>query len=105
MPVETIAGVAVNLDAEGFMTDSSQWNRDIAAELARRSGITSLTDRHRKVIDFCRKDAKDQGEPPGVRRITKMSGVDMKEIYALFPKGPGKLASLVSGLPKPKGCI
>ena len=29
----------------------------------------------------------------------------MREIYQLFPKGPGKLAALVSGLSKPKGCI
>ena len=29
----------------------------------------------------------------------------MKELYQLFPKGPGKLAARVSGLPKPQGCI
>jgi len=29
----------------------------------------------------------------------------MKDLYALFPKGPGKLAAMVSGLPKPSSCI
>ena len=43
--------------------------------------------------------------PPGLRRISKLSGVNMKELYQLFPKGPGKLAAKVSGLPKPQGCI
>ena len=41
----------------------------------------------------------------GLRRISKFSGVAMKEIYQLFPKGPGKLAAKVAGLPKPQGCI
>ncbi|MGB5527396.1 MAG: TusE/DsrC/DsvC family sulfur relay protein [Gemmatimonadota bacterium] len=29
----------------------------------------------------------------------------MKEMYQLFPKGPGILSSKISGLTKPKGCI
>ena len=35
----------------------------------------------------------------------RLSGVNMKDLYQLFPKGPGKLAAKVSGLPKPQGCI
>ena len=35
----------------------------------------------------------------------KLSGVPMKELYELFPKGPGKLAARIAGLPKPKSCI
>ncbi len=38
----------------------------------------------------------DQGAVPGLRRIAKQTGVAMKELYKLFPKGPGKLASMVS---------
>ena len=56
-------------------------------------------------IAACREDAASQGQPPGLRRISKLSGVNMKELYKLFPKGPGKLAARVSGLPKPKSCI
>ena len=29
----------------------------------------------------------------------------MKDLYRLFPKGPGKLASRIAGLPKPKSCL
>ena len=68
-------------------------------------GIGPLTDRHWQVIEFCRKDAAEQGQPPGLRRISKLSGINMKELYQLFPKGPGKLAARISGLPKPQGCI
>ena len=52
-----------------------------------------------------RQDAVDQGEPPGVRRITKLTDVSMKEIYQLFPKGPGILASKLAGYGKPQGCV
>ena len=104
MPTETIAGHTVELDADGFMTDAAAWNKEIATELAKRSGI-ELTDKHWQVIEFCRKDAQEKGEAPGVRRITKNAGVSMRDMYQLFPKGPGKLAALISGLAKPKGCI
>ncbi len=104
MPTETIAGHTIELDANGFMTDAAAWNREIALEMAARVGI-ELTDKHWKVIEFCRKDAKEKGVAPGLRRITKNAGVSMRDMYQLFPKGPGKLAALVSGLPKPKSCV
>ena len=95
----------VEVNEEGFLVDSSQWTEEVAREIAAQVGIAELTDRHWQVIKFCREDAEAQGQPPGVRRISKLSGVGMKELYKLFPKGPGKLAAKVSGLPKPKGCI
>jgi len=105
MSVVTYAGREVEVNDEGFLTDSSQWTREIAEEIAEEIGIAPLTDKHWQVIEFCRKDADDQGIPPGLRRIAKLSNINMKELYQLFPKGPGKLAARVSGLPKPKGCI
>ena len=95
----------VTFDAEGFMTDPSAWNREIAAVLAAEEGIEALTDRHWAVIDFVRNDFGATGEPPTLRRITKQSGVATKELYALFPKGPAKKVARISGLGKPKGCI
>ena len=105
MSTATIAGVTVELDGEGFMTDPGQWTREIAEEIARYNGIDPLTPKHWEVIEFCRKDAEEKGTPPTVRRITKGTSVSTKEMYQLFPKGPGILASKISGLTKPKGCI
>ena len=105
MSTATIAGISVELDAEGFMTDPTQWTKEIAEEIARENGIDPLTDKHWQVIDFCRADYEAKGTPPTVRRITKGTGVSTKEMYQLFPKGPGILSSKISGLSKPKGCI
>ena len=104
MPVLEARGHQVDLNDEGFMVDSSQWTAEVAEMLAEKEGI-QLTERHWKVVTFCREDAAQQGQPPGLRRISKLSGVGTKELYQLFPKGPGKLAAKISGLPKPKGCI
>ena len=99
------AGHTVDLGPDGFMVDSEQWSREVGEAIAAEAGIT-LTPKHWQVIEFCRDDAKEQnGEAPGLRRISKNSGVPMKELYQLFPKGPGKLAAKVAGLPKPHACI
>ena len=105
MPAVEYNGVTVDINEEGFLTDSSQWTPEVAEGLAAEVGIDELSDQHWKVITFCREDAAKQGSPPGLRRISKLSGVNMKDLYQLFPKGPGKLAAKVSGCPKPLWCI
>jgi TusE/DsrC/DsvC family sulfur relay protein len=105
MPVHQYAGHDVDVNAEGFLVNGAQWTPEVAEAIAGEAGIGPLTPDHWKVITFCREDAAREGQPPGLRRISKMSGVGTKQLYALFPKGPGKLAALVAGLPKPQGCV
>jgi tRNA 2-thiouridine synthesizing protein E len=45
------------------------------------------------------------GDAPSIRTLGKASGVPVKELYQLFPKGPAKLAAKIGGIPKPRGCI
>ena len=97
-------GHQVDVNDEGFMTNASEWTPEVGEAIAHEIGL-ALTPDHWRVITFCREDAAREGQPPGLRRISKLSGVGTKELYALFPKGPGKLAALVAGLPKPHGCV
>lgn len=105
MPTREYAGHAVETNDEGFLLDSSQWTREVGEEIARELGVWPLTEKHWNVITFCREDAAREGQSPGLRRIAKSSGVDMKSLYQLFPRGPGKLAARIAGLPKPQGCV
>lgn len=105
MTTTTIAGVDVDLNDEGFLTDPSQWNEEVAVELARREGIDELTEPHWTVIRFMREQYFEKGTGPTVRVLGKTSGVSVKELYQLFPKGPAKIAARVAGIPKPRGCI
>lgn len=94
----------VEFDAEGFMVDPHAWTPEIAEAIAASLNIT-LTDRHWVVINFARKEFETTGQPPTLRRITKATDVDTKEIYQLFPGGPAKTAAKIAGLGKPTGCI
>jgi len=105
MSTQAVAGLMLDFDEEGFMVDYTAWNPEIAEELAANIGIQPLTERHWRVINFCRNDFMEQGEPPTLRRITAESGVPTKELYQLFPKGPAKKVAYIAGLKKPTGCI
>ncbi|RLD63016.1 MAG: sulfur relay protein DsrC, partial [Bacteroidetes bacterium] len=49
----TIAGQSVDLTDEGYLTDATQWNKEVAVELAKTDGF-ELGDDHFKVLDFLR---------------------------------------------------
>jgi TusE/DsrC/DsvC family sulfur relay protein len=100
-----IADAPVDVDAEGFLTDPEQWNERIAEAIAAENGIEELTDRHWLVVRFMRDRYLATGTAPSIRSLGKESGVPVKELYELFPKGPAKLAAKIGGIPKPKGCI
>ena len=105
MVATTIAGHAVELNDEGFFVQPDQWAEDMVPELARAEGIDDVSDRHWQVIRFMRKEYADKGTGPTVRVLGKTSGVSVKELYVLFPKGPAKVAAKIAGIPKPRGCI
>lgn len=105
MAVREIAGKTVEFDEEGFMVNPEDWSEEIAKVLAKEVGINELNDEHWKVIKFSRTDFQEKGEPPTLRRITKVGGVPTKSLYKLFPKGPAKKVAKISGLGKPTGCI
>lgn len=100
---DVLTSVARN--EEGFMTDATEWTPEIAAVLAKQEGIEELTDAHWVVINFCRQHATESGASPTLRQITSGTEVTTKELFKLFPKGPAKKVSKISGLGKPEGCI
>ena len=104
MPQKQIAGVTVEVDANGYMTDLSKWNHDIAIALAKEVEIETLTDKHYKVIEYLQKCQKE-GITLTIRKVGKSGIVDIKEFYELFPGGPLKKASYIAGIPKPESCI
>ena len=105
MATKEIAGQTVDVDEEGFMQTPSQWSEDIAKTIAAENGLTDLNEKHWQVIHFMRAKHEENGTAPTVRALGKQSGVTIKELYSLFPKGPAKLAAKIAGIPKPRGCI
>jgi TusE/DsrC/DsvC family sulfur relay protein len=104
MNQKQLNGVTVDIDDEGYMTNHVQWNRDVAAALAKELDI-ELTDAHWRVLDFIDKDFKEKGVVPGMRRMNKIGGIPTKDLYSLFPDGPIKKAAKIAGYPKPVSCV
>lgn len=104
MPVTTIGAAEVHVDAEGFLTEYGEWDDDLGRQLAAAIGI-ELTDAHWKAIRFLRGDYPGQGETATLRRVSKLAGIPVKELFTLFPGKPAKKMAYIAGLPKPKGCV
>jgi TusE/DsrC/DsvC family sulfur relay protein len=104
MSTMTLANTPLEVDAEGFLQKPEQWTEEIGREIAAQLGIV-LTDRHWQVVRFMRDRFLTTGTAPTIRTLGKESGVEVKELYKLFPKGPAKLAAKIGGIPKPHGCI
>jgi sulfur relay (sulfurtransferase) DsrC/TusE family protein len=64
MPTTTIAGVSVDVNDEGFLTNPDQWSHELGAELAKLVGV-DMSDAHWAIIDFLRKPGRDRHAAPG----------------------------------------
>ncbi len=95
--------VAISVNDEGYLTDFSQWTKEIGEEIAGEHGIT-LTDKHWEVIDYIQQQVASN-KPLSIRGIKKSGVIDIKSFYALFPGGPLKVSTKIAGVPKPKSCI
>lgn len=100
---KTIAGKVIHLNEEGYFTNMEEWNEEIAKELAKEENL-DLSGRHFDVLNYLRHQQK-KDVALTIRGVGKSGVVDIKEFYALFPKGPLKISSKLAGIPKPKSCI
>ncbi|HET7068392.1 MAG TPA: TusE/DsrC/DsvC family sulfur relay protein [Nocardioides sp.] len=104
MTTTTIDGRTVHTNDEGFLTDPTEWDEQVAETLAARIGL-ELTAEHWRAIRFLRTDYAAQGETATLRRISTVGGFPVKTLFQLFPQKPAKKLAYVAGLPKPQGCV
>jgi tRNA 2-thiouridine synthesizing protein E len=105
MPQLRIGEITLELNEEGFILEPDRWNDAVAAALAATDGVEALTAKHWKVVRYIRAHYVEFDVPPLVRKLCKQTGLQLKEIYELFPSGPAKGACKVAGLPNAKGCV
>ncbi|MGB7785735.1 MAG: TusE/DsrC/DsvC family sulfur relay protein [Salinimicrobium sp.] len=98
-----LAGVKVDVNHEGYLTDFSQWNREVGEKIAAEEGIT-MTPRHWEIVEWLQQQVQ-AGKELSIRKIKNSGVLDIKEFYALFPGGPLKVSTKIAGVPKPKSCI
>ncbi|WP_147821253.1 TusE/DsrC/DsvC family sulfur relay protein [Salidesulfovibrio onnuriiensis] len=105
MAVVEFQGKQFEVDEDGFLLQFDSWSPEWVDFVKESEGIKELTDDHQKVIDFLQDYYKKNGIAPMVRILSKVTGFKLKQIYELFPSGPGKGACKMAGLPKPTGCV
>ena len=100
----------IKTDANGYLTDSSQWNTDIANLVAEIEGI-EMTDDHWQVVKYVRQFYEEFNTSPSIRPLVKylkkvLDDDKSNSLYLqiLFPEGPAKQATKIAGLPKPARC-
>ena len=111
MAAYDVNGTAVEHDEEGYITNLSEWSKDLADAIAAAENI-NMTDEHWAVVNFLREYYDEYQIAPAVRvlikAIAKQMGPEIgnnKYMYELFPYGPAKQACKIAGLPKPTGCV
>ena len=103
MALKTFAGITVEVTDEGYLLNSSTWNKEIAIAIAKEEGV-DLTEKHFAIIEFLRERQKN-GEVLTIRSVGNSGIVDIKGFYGLFPGAPMKKAAKIAGIPKPASCI
>jgi len=103
MAQKTYAGVAVEVNDEGYFTDPSQWTPEIAKDIAKDEGV-ELTDKHFEMLEYLR-NKFNSGATLSIRGINKSGIVDVKTFYGMFPGAPLKKSTKIAGIPKPSSCV
>ena len=98
-------------DKQGYLTDSNQWNEQVANAIAQNEGI-DLSEDHWQVIWYVRKFYEEFNTSPSIRPLVKYLAQEWSKekgssiyLHILFPEGPAKQATKIAGLPKPARCI
>jgi len=105
MPRVVLGGTEIELDDDGFIQEPGKWTKTLAEELAKTENAYPMNENHWKIVDYLRDYYLKFGIAPPIRMVVKKTGIELKQIYKLFPSGLAKGACKVAGLPKPTGCV
>jgi tRNA 2-thiouridine synthesizing protein E len=96
---------------QGFLCDYSDWDENVARQLASRIPL-QLTEEHWQIVRFARDYYQQYQHLPNMRMFVKAIRSRLgdeignsRNLYRLFPESPLKQAFLIAGLPKPPSCI
>ena len=105
MPIVEFQNKAFAVNEDGFLESFDEWCPEWVEYVRISQGIALLSNEHWKLINVLQDYYRKNGIAPMVRFLSKTTGFKMKQIFELFPAGPGKGACKMAGLPKPKGCV
>lgn len=84
--------------------EGGEWSRELALAIAAAEGV-EMTDQAWAIVNHAREVYAKTSSSANIRALTKSMGIETKDIYACFPKAPGRTIARIGGIPKPAGCI
>lgn len=105
MEKKQFGGKLLDIDEDGFIQDPNAWDEAVAKDLAITESVQEMTPEHWKLVRYIRDYYVKFNMAPMIRKMCKETGIQLKQVYELFPSGPAKGACKVAGLPKPTGCV
>ena len=83
---------------EGSAAKPELWNRDAAKEIAAAEGIADLTNEHWAIVEYFHDYFAEYGAAPGLRRVSRDTGIAVETINRLFDPSPLAIAMRIAGL-------
>jgi tRNA 2-thiouridine synthesizing protein E len=104
-----INGEEKEVDDNGYLLEAD-FSEEAMNVIAAACELT-LTEQHRKVVNYLREKFKEDGQTPNLRNLIKglqddgdMPEADSALLFELFPDGgAAKQGCKVAGLPQPRG--
>lgn len=106
-----IAGKTIEMNYQGFLNNTEDWNEDYARLIAGRDGLTLYND-HWELVYYFREYYKESQMIPTMHRIVRDLGPKNarfhnqkayeRHIYNLFPSDPVHEVCKLAGLPMPQ---
>ena len=105
--MESTGSTFPTLDIEGYLVDPSDWNEEVALEMAKRLGI-NLEEDHWDVIRFMRESCEDRQIAVDARFVIKhlaerYGSEARNRLFELFPYGYVAQACKIAGMKRPRG--
>jgi tRNA 2-thiouridine synthesizing protein E len=99
---------SLETDAEGYLVDPTDWDKEVARQLAKQENI-ELGEQHWQVLDFMRQYFDEHGVAADARFVIKFMEDDMglgrqarNHLFKLFPYGYVKQACKIAGMKRPR---
>lgn len=87
------------LDADGYLVDPKEWDRQVAFDLATHAGIKQLSQKHWRIIERLRAYYARNAALPMIRSLCQETSLEQDCVSRLF--GDPSVAWRIAGLPNP----
>lgn len=95
----TFRRLHLHVDEDGYLLDTAEWSRELAAAVAEAAGLGELGSMHWQMIAFIRDTYEACGAPPSIHQLCRRLHMDRLQVEHAF--GSCRNLWQIAGLPNP----